>query len=173
MRKVKMLGYLITLLIGVAIPLIIFWLQDRQKRKYFELERKEKFKIVAIEKRLEAHQQALKLWDELRTVIHKSDNDPQKMEIINTTRDFWYSNSLYLERETRESLQKAFWKLWLDNWKALEPGEEKNKEYKFFNEQWEYFHSIPEIIQQEVELEPIKPTEDKTPEGEEIKKVNK
>ena len=34
------------------------------------------------------------------------------------------------------------------------------------------FHKLFEIIQREVKLKPIKPIEDKTPEGEEIKKKN-
>jgi hypothetical protein len=36
---------------------------------------------------------------------------------------------------------------------------------------WDDFHKLFEIIQKEVELEPIKPLEDFTPEGESIKKV--
>lgn len=170
-----MWGYILTLLIGVAIPLIVFWLQDKQKEKYFELERKEKFKMVAIEKRLEAHQQALKLWDDLRSFIHSPDSDPDKMFVLTTARNFWYSNSLFLEKDSREQFEKAFWivsnyRLWLENWKLTQPGKEKDEARDFYQARWEEFHKTPEIIQKEVELEPIKPREDKTPEGEEIKK---
>ena len=37
-------------------------------------------------------------------------------------------------------------------------------------EDWNYFMNFFNIIQQEVDLEPIKPEEDKTPEGESINK---
>jgi len=57
--------------------------------------------------------------------------------------------------------------------KEMEDGSEKEKHKKFYMSQWNEFHKLFEIIQKEVELEPIKPEEDKTPEGEEIKKENK
>ncbi|MBK7377857.1 MAG: hypothetical protein IPJ03_02445 [Ignavibacteriales bacterium] len=86
---------IIALIIGAAIPIITIWLQSREKRKYFELERKEKMKMVAIEKRLEAHQQALKHWELMRTVIHKPDEDSEKLKIINDSDKFWLDYSLY------------------------------------------------------------------------------
>lgn len=47
---------LLALIIGAAIPIITQYVQSKEKQKYFDLERKEKLKLVAIEKRLEAHQ---------------------------------------------------------------------------------------------------------------------
>lgn len=170
-----MLDFAIAILIGAAIPLITIWLQSREKRKYFELERKEKMKMVAIEKRLDAHQQALKLWYDLKTVIHSPDGDQNKSDVLEAARNFWYSNSLYLEKQTRQKFQDAFWivsnyKMWLEMRREYVDQKEKEKHTKFYMEQWNDFHKLFEIIQKEVELEPIKPEENKTPEGEEIKK---
>ena len=171
-----MWDYILVLLTGAAIPLITLWFQNREKRKYFELERKEKLKLVAIEKRLEVHQQALKHWLDLYSVIHKPDNDENKMANLEAARLFWYSNSLYLERQTRIKFQEAIWivsfyGMWLEMFKEMNLGKEKDEHKKFFMSKWDDFHKLFEIIQKEVELEPIKPLEDFTPEGESIKKV--
>ena len=172
-----MWDYILVLLIGAAIPLITLWFQSREKRKYFELERKEKFKLVAIEKRLEAHQQAISQWEILQSVIHKPDGE-EKSKIISGVRGFWLNNCLYLEKETREKLKEAIWivssyKMWLEMYKEMDPGKEKEDHKKFFLGCWNDFHKLFEIIQKEVELEPIKPEEDKTPEGEDINKESK
>jgi hypothetical protein len=52
----------------------------------------------------------------------------------------------------------------------MQPGKEKDKHTKFYLGYWDEFHNLFEIIQKEVELEPIKPEEDKTPEGEPVNK---
>jgi len=172
-----MWDYILAVLIGAAIPLITLWFQSKEKRKYFELERKEKFKLVAIEKRLEAHQQAIKQWEILQSVIHKPDEE-EKSIIISGVRDFWLNSCLYLEKETREKLNEAIWivssyKMWLEMYKEMDPGKEKEDHKKFFLGCWDDFHKLFEIIQKEVVLEPIKPEVDKTPEGKEIEKETK
>lgn len=166
---------IVALIIGAAIPIITQRIQSKEKKQYFELERKEKLKLVAIEKRLEAHQQALRHWYDLKTIIHSADNDPHKIEVLESARKFWYSNSLYLEKETRTKFQDVYWiisnyHMWLQMYREMPQGKEKEEHYKFYMQQWNDFHKLFEIIQKEVELEPIKPIEDKTPEGEEIKK---
>ena len=170
-----MWDYLLAVFVGAAIPLITLWLQSKEKKKYFELERKEKLKLVAIDKRLETHQQAIKQWFDLYTVIHKPDNDEGKIAILEAARLFWYSNSLYLERQTRIKFQEAIWivsfyGMWLEMYKEMKLGKEKDEHKKFFMSKWDDFHKLFELIQKEVELEPIKPIEDFTPEGEPIKK---
>lgn len=77
-----MWNFILAILIGAAIPLITLWLQSKEKRKYFELERKEKFKLVAIDKRIEAHQQALKQWSILQSVIHKKDGEEKQKLLL-------------------------------------------------------------------------------------------
>ena len=71
----------------------------------FKLERKDKFRMVAIEKRLATHQEAFKLWDKLLHVIHL--NDEEKIKTLNDAREFWFNNSLYLEKETRKRFLEA------------------------------------------------------------------
>ena len=164
-----MWGCIVTLLIGAAIPLVTLWLQSKEKRKYFELERKEKLKMVAIEKRLEVHQKTLKQWEIMRSVIHSPDS-VEKSKIVSGVNEFWLNNCLYMEKDTRKKFKEAIWivssyKMWLDMYKSMEEGKEKQEHQKFYLACWDNFHKLFEIIQKEVELEPIKPEEEDTPEG--------
>lgn len=166
---------LIGVLFGSIITYLIFRTERKDKLTQASKERQDKFRLVAIEKRLEAHQRALKLWYELKTVIHSPDGDQHKTEVLEAARNFWYENSLYLEKQTRHKFQDAFWivsnyKMWLEMRREYDDPKEKEKHTKFYTDQWNEFHKLFEIIQKEVELEPIKPEEDKTPEGEVIKK---
>ncbi len=170
-----MWDFILALLIGAAIPLVTLWLQSKEKRKYFELERREKMKLVAIEKRMEAHQQAIKHMELMRTIIHKPEDDKEKVKIITDANQFWLDYCLYLEKQTRSKFKEAIWivssySFWLENYRDMEPGKKKDEEKEYFMARWDDFHKLFEIIQKEVELEPIKPEEDKTPEGELIKK---
>jgi len=170
-----MWNFILAILIGAAIPLITLWLQSKEKRKYFELERKEKFKLVAIDRRIETHQQVFLRWHKLLSVIHKSDDDEVKNDILNECSTFWKNNALYLEKNTREGFRRAvnivsFYTTHLEIAKEESEKSAKEKAKQIYMDDWNYFMNLFNVIQQEVALEPIKPEEDKTPEGEEIKK---
>lgn len=169
---------LIGVVLGSIITYFIFRAERKDKLSLAEKDRRDKFRLVSIDKRLEAHQQALKYWELLRSVIHKSDDDEEKFKIIDESNKFWLDNSLYLERETRSKFKEAIWivsyyKLWVDNYRDMDKGEKKEEEKKYFMQRWDDFHKLFEVIQKEVELEPIKAIEDNTPEGELIKKETK
>ncbi len=70
-------------------------------------DRKDKYRLIAIEKRLEAHQRAFILWFELLNVIHKPDGTTEKTDVINRANDFWVNNALYLEKNTRHDFREA------------------------------------------------------------------
>ncbi|MCH7826452.1 MAG: hypothetical protein IIC75_00525 [Bacteroidetes bacterium] len=173
-----MWDYILLILIGAAIPLITLRFQSKEKRKYFELERKEKFKMVAIEKRLATHQEAIKHWHLLLSVMHRNNEDEHKLSVIKNAREFWLNTCLYMEKETRKMFSVSInivsdYTMWLEIGKSLPVGKEKEENTKYFMKQWNDFHRLFEIIQEEVELEPIKPNIDVTPKGEEIKEGNK
>lgn len=143
-----------------SIPLITLWIDGLRKKKYFELERKEKFRSVAIEKRLEAHQQALNHWNKLSSVIHSPDTDSIKRKTITDARDFWFNNSIYLEKNTRELFSKVIglvsaYSLFHENLRDTPKGEEKNKLRKELSIIYETIISLENFIQIEVNLEPI------------------
>jgi len=167
-----MWDYILVALIGAAIPLITLWLQSKEKRKYFELERKEKLKLVAIYRRLNAHQEAFIQWDKLVGVIHKPLGE-RKVRILQDARDFWIQNSLFLERDTRKRFSElisivSLYKDNLDAYKTEIDPSQKSKLKIDFQTDWEKVMEFPEILQREVELEAIRPAIDTTPEGEKI-----
>ena len=62
--------------------------------------------MVAIEKRLETHQQALAYWYKMIQHIHKT-NSLEKIKILTEAHEFWYNNSLFMEKETRRRFSYA------------------------------------------------------------------
>ncbi len=80
---------IVLVLVGAAIPIFINWLQRKEGRKKFDLQRKDKYKLVAIEKRLEAHQQAFFHWNKLATIIHENDSYIRQ-SILESARDFYF-----------------------------------------------------------------------------------
>ena len=170
-----MWNYIITFLIGAAVPVFISWLQRRDERKKFKLERKDKYKLVAIEKRLEAHQQAFYKSNKLRLVIHES-NWKKKNDVLSDAWEFWNSNCLYLEKGTRENFYKIIslvsdYHDYLENWKLSKPGPDKENANKLMMKAWDDIHELPKIIMREVELEPISIKEEKDATGENINVV--
>ena len=154
-----MWNYILAVLIGATIPLITLWFQSKEKKKYFEMERKEKLKMVAIEKRLEAHQQALKHWNQLRSVIHEKDFDKRNNTIKSAT-DFWYSNCLYLEKNTRNKFYEVIYSVsmypeYLAIWRESPKGPEKERSNVELKSQWDEISSLSSVIMAEVELQPI------------------
>ena len=164
---------ILTLIIGALIPVALQWFGVIERKKYFNLNRKEKLREVAIEKRLEKHQEALIQWDNLTPTLHMDDNG-NKHKIIEAARKFWISNCIYLEKETREKFFEAIgiarsYKIYLTNYYSMSPGKEKDDFKKFYLKCWDDFHKLPEIIQKEVELEPIRIEPGFTSEGIEVK----
>lgn len=68
-------------------------------------ERLNVFRLVAAEKRLEAHQKAFMLWNELFSNIH---NDDGLSSIIFRCQDWWNKNCLYLDPKSREAFKMAY-----------------------------------------------------------------
>lgn len=78
--------------------------QDYQ-REQESRERKDKFRLAAIDERLRAHQKAYSLWSEMIRTIHS--NEPEKAPINAKCNDFWNNNCLYLTNESRRMFNEA------------------------------------------------------------------
>ena len=166
---------LIGFVLGSLITVIIFRIERKDRLKISSQECKDKFKLVAIEKRLEAHQQALAYWYKMIKYVHKK-NTLEKIKILDEAKEFWYHNSLYLEKETRKRFLDCINivssyndKLYSYKTSIIDDIKEKLKN-EYMND-WNDLMKLPEIIQKEVELEPIKPLEEFTPEGDKVKKM--
>lgn len=66
---------------------------------------KHQLRLAALDKRLEAHQQAFSLWRQLNGSL----GQPEYLkEIVRTCDKWWGDNSLYLEPDSREAFLKAW-----------------------------------------------------------------
>lgn len=141
----------------------MFEIEKTQRQELFNLERKDKFRQVAIEKRLEAHQQALVYWYKLRDIYHEKNEEIRK-GVIDTAYDFWYSNCLYLEKNTQKEFYAAIVIVEMNPTNILmrqestDPNTRKEMNDLIKNN-WDRFLIVHSLIFSEVELEPIKLSE--------------
>ena len=154
------IGYIIAFIVGAAVPIFINWLERREKRKQFELERKDKYKLVAVEKRLEAHQQAFYHWEKLIEIIHEPDIEKRNIVLLEA-RKFFFENNLYLEKKTRNEFYVTINRVsnypnMINIWKNSKDGPAKIKAHEELIKDWNAIQNLPTIIQNDVELEPIK-----------------
>lgn len=146
----------------------MFDIEKTQRQELFNLERKDKFRQVAIEKRLAAHQQALVYWYKLRDVYHEK-NEGIRKGVINSAYDFWYSNCLYLEKNTQKEFYAAIVIVEMNPTNILMRQESTDRNTRkemndLINKNWDRFLEVHSLIFSEVELEPIKLSEkDKLP----------
>lgn len=67
------------------------------------------FRLVALDKRLEAHQQAFVLWKKLVSAAH---NEGHRHEIVLTCQQWWIDNCLYLDPEVRKAFVDCYSSVW-------------------------------------------------------------
>ena len=151
--------YLLTFLIGAAIPIIGILIQRRDKNKLFEIERKDKFKLAALDKRLEAHQKAYALCSKMLEVMDSQDEAEVK-NIISDARTLLANYSLYLGENTRNKMAKAigFFNAYCPREKFIskfDSHENKIKAMDTFLNESERIFELAKVIQEEVALEPI------------------
>jgi len=69
-----------------------------------ELRSRQQLRLVATEKRLEAHQHAFTLWRALLSKAHTDDVGP----IVRDCQQWWERNCLYLTADARDSFNRAY-----------------------------------------------------------------
>ena len=78
---------------------------SQQNRLLLEqAKRKHQLSIAALDRRLEAHQNAYALWWKMRSVLH---NDKAGSLVIEC-QDWWVKNCLYLDAEARQAFHNAY-----------------------------------------------------------------
>ena len=78
---------------------------SQQNRLLLEqAKRKHQLSIAALDRRLEAHQQAYALWWKLRSVLHKD----VAGSVVVECQDWWVKNCLYLDAEARQAFLNAY-----------------------------------------------------------------
>lgn len=127
-------------------------IQERLVQKIEEmrdsLQARHTLRFAALEKRLQAHQEAFMLCRKLLGVIHK----PDKLGIrLNENKDWYDANGLYLEPTARD----AFWSAWAagQDYYSLAGGP---YDPKLMKENWDKITSAINAIATAVGLPPIK-----------------
>jgi hypothetical protein len=69
-----------------------------------ELKAKHQLRLAAVERRLQAHQEAFTLWRDLLSTIHTED---VRSEVLKCS-EWWNRNCLYLEPSAREAFANAY-----------------------------------------------------------------
>ncbi|MDI6766066.1 MAG: hypothetical protein QME52_04500 [Bacteroidota bacterium] len=116
------------------------------------LERKDKYRLAALDKRLKTHQLAFGLGIEM--IHHLYDKTDERIEIIKKLDNFWKNNSLYLTNKTRNAFKNCYDyyqmnPILIEAWRTTH----KEEHYKQLEERFDYFLKLPKIIAEEVDLE--------------------
>ena len=131
---------------------------ERQKmREEFErdihtIDRKDKYQLVALEKRLEVHQQALALSIEMVCKLASPYND--KINLEKELFEFWKRNCLYLANDVRKELKVCLDKF--SDYARLSRNAHRDpsaKTYAILHEIENRLRNLPSIIAQGVDLE--------------------
>jgi hypothetical protein len=88
-------------IIGASLTIVNSIISSKLVKKNIEMEHKEKFKYVALEKRLEIHQEAYALCHEIMNNLHKD----QHSQTYNKCMGWWLKNNLYLETKARKAFR--------------------------------------------------------------------
>ena len=148
-----------------------FEVQRQQMREEFErhqnaLERKDKFRLAALDKRLETHQLAFALAVEMMSSIHLIQLRPAVVEKCET---FWNNNCLYLGSRSRKLFKETMNKYFLLD---LETRQGIAKSEELFKTQRELLVKTAElanVLAEEVNLEAM--GNDSFPLAEEVFKI--
>jgi len=120
---------------------------ERVKSQYAvlleELKAKHQLRLAAIDRRLEAHQEAFTLWRELLAHTHTEEVG----KVVIKCQDWWEKNCLYLEPNVREAFSDAYSAAHTHN--ALLQGRSNDKLVK---ENWERITNAGQIILEAAQL---------------------
>lgn len=90
-------------------------------------------KMAALDRRLAAHQEAYKLWIELRRNVHKKEKN---IDIVIMCQSWWEANCLYLDKDARQAFISACHAVALhpDLLEGKVPKEEVSENWKIIND---------------------------------------
>ena len=98
----KISGELLVGFLGTIVGLIISEISHNQASN---VERTHQMRMAALDRRLNAHQEAYTLWREL---IFNLDKSEESTEIVLRCQDWWNNNCLYLTPKARRAFSRAF-----------------------------------------------------------------
>ena len=111
-------GFLSALIVAI-ITVIAQWRIAKKESNIRENERRDKFKLASLDKRLEVHQEAYYRWSKMIHLRFRPDVD----NFLQGSLDWHYKNCLYLDSKSRVEFircinnvldYKANWQMWRD-----------------------------------------------------------
>ena len=93
---------LAAVLLGAAISQFASWIQ-------FQRERVDRHLFALLDKRVQVNQEAYQLAEELKGIIHRTEDEPY-VKTLQDTQDWFRSNNLYLSPAVREDFRKTIFK---------------------------------------------------------------
>lgn len=116
---------------------IVEGIRSDRAKELENLSHHNQLKMAALDKRLATHQEAYKLWLELRRNVHKKEN----IKIVIKCQNWWEENCLYLDNNARQAFISACHAVALHS--DLLVDKELKKEVK---ENWEIINNAGEAI---------------------------
>jgi hypothetical protein len=122
-------------------------------------ERRDKFRLAALDKRLEVHQRAFTLARKMINTLLSSKPEIRN-DVSSQCKQFWEEQSLYLSNEVRKQFRKSllFYNYYLEDGGQIaslkddDPETYKKEKERFLAEK-EQFMSLPALIERAVDLE--------------------
>jgi hypothetical protein len=126
------------------------------EKNIFDIERKDKFKLAALEERLKAAQEAFELADLMFYNIYAQD----KKEINERCQSFWRMRSLYLSNDVRQAYKDVmFWFSYMNQLKLMfsetQDKPTKDEIRKQIERAFEKIQNLPKEIEKSVDLEAL------------------
>jgi len=97
-----MQSFLSALLVGIM-TIITQLVISHKDRKMKETERKDKFRLCALDMRLQKHQEAYSKWEKMRHYYLTPDSNQEKEKVLKECRQWWIANCLYLTEESSKA----------------------------------------------------------------------
>jgi hypothetical protein len=117
-----------------------------------ESKAKHQLRLAAIDRRLQAHQEAFSLWRELMSGTHTQEIG----KVVLKCQDWWEKNCLYLEPKVREAFVAAYSAASSHNGHL-----QARADSKIITENWNLIIAFPNIIFAAIQLPPLSETEAK------------
>jgi hypothetical protein len=115
-----------------------------------------KFRLAALDKRMEVAQKAYELWDKLTNVVQEKHST--RNEIVRPAREWWFKNCLYLAPEVRSEFFRIL--RVIENFDELKlsakiSGGPNSPESEHLNKAWLDILGLSDLIEKSVQLPPI------------------
>jgi len=143
-------------LIVAFITTFVQWRIAKKDRESRERERKDKFRLAALEKRLEIHQEAFYRWNKI--IDLRFEEEPSKRQFIFDCQDWYYKNCLYLDSDSRLEFKRCInnvfdFKMYWSNWKStVKDSKEYNNANALLKQIFAQMQNTGEVIAKGVDI---------------------